>query len=67
MKQWYQSTTVWFNFLVALLEVANVLAPVVTDPKMHGYILTGVAVINVLIRVFKTSQPILGTPPDPKP
>lgn len=64
-KPFWSSTTVWLNVLVALLEIANVLEPVVTDPKVHGYILTGVAVVNVLIRVFKTSAPILA--PDPKP
>lgn len=61
-KPWYQSTTVWFNVLAAAALILGAVAdnalslglPVQVVP----WITLAIAVVNILIRVLRTSQPL---------
>lgn len=62
-KPWYQSTTIWFNVATGALEVVQYLSGAGIIPPGIGTIAVNVG--NILLRVYKTSQPI-GSPEPPQ-
>jgi hypothetical protein len=63
MKSWYQSKTVWLNVVSAILLVAALFLPggefaSMVSKQVVEYIGVGVAIVNILLRVFFTSEPI---------
>jgi uncharacterized membrane protein YhaH (DUF805 family) len=63
-KKWTQSLTIWVNTLVFFLpDIAIALQQLVDMKVVEGanqiaIVIKLIAVINILIRVFKTNQPI---------
>ena len=59
-KKWYTSKTLWFNVLTVVVVVAGGVgyAGFQPDPEMQVIGAGLVAVINLALRVFATSQPI---------
>jgi len=62
-KAWYESKTVWLNVITALLAVAPLFLPGGEFTDLLGemavrYIALGVAVVNVILRVWFTDKPI---------
>lgn len=57
MKPWYQSKTVWFSIITAILAGLNAYAGEVKDPQQLNFILGCVAIGNVFLRVV-TNQSI---------
>ena len=59
MKAWYESKTLWLNVITALIAVLTLLQdnPVI-PPVAQPYILLVVGVLNVVLRVWFTDQPI---------
>lgn len=59
-KAWYQSWTIWANLLALALVVANGIGFADFEPAPWvvevGTVIT--LVINILLRYFRTSQPI---------
>lgn len=57
-KPWYQSTTIWFNglSLLALAAVEIQKWEIPDEWKMRVMAVAGV--VNLLLRVFKTSDPV---------
>ena len=61
MKKWYQSKVFWFNLITGGLAIAAELSqifPITDHPKLYISI---IAVGNMILRLFFTSQPIEGT------
>lgn len=60
MKNWYQSKTMWFNIISAVLVVLEaqigVLTPLLPS-DVAPWVLLGIPLINVVLRVI-TTQPI---------
>ena len=60
MKNWYQSKTMWFNIISAVLVVLEaqigVLTPLLPS-DVAPWVLLGIPIINVVLRVI-TTQPI---------
>ena len=52
MKKWYQSKTIWFTILFALVNVAGIFgyADFTPDSNIVEYINLGVAVIMAILR-----------------
>jgi hypothetical protein len=65
-KEWWQSTTVWFNLATVLVILLGAIAEnagvLNLSPQVVTILGIIVAAINAFLRVFKTSQPITGTP-----
>jgi len=59
MKKWYQSKTLWFSILFALVNIAGVFgfAEFVPGDELVNYVNIGISVIVALLRVF-TSEGI---------
>jgi hypothetical protein len=59
-KAWYASKVIWFNVLVSLAAVLPLVADLVKQAavKPEDIILLGVGVINVVLRIWFTDQPI---------
>lgn len=60
MQRWYESKTVWFNFLtslVAILTLVPQVAGVVPDEYLK-YILLAVGVLNIILRIWFTDNPL---------
>lgn len=59
-KTWYKSKTFWFNVLTLLVVVGSGLgyAGFEPDPEIQVIGAGLVAVVNLLLRVLATSQPI---------
>lgn len=56
-KKWYQSKTLWFNVVMAVLDVVNGVYGVVNIPaELKVYVLV---IGNVALR-FLTTQPVEG-------
>jgi len=56
MKKWYQSKTVWFNVLTAVVTLAGELGnvfPITKHPAIYTAIVT---VGNVFLRLITTQQ-----------
>lgn len=68
-KPWWKSVTVWLNGAVVAVELVNSVQPFITNPSWHTRLAGFVAVTNVLIRLYKTRDPILAPPiaPDAVP
>ncbi len=68
VKAWYQSSTIIFNVLSALILILSLLTPLdvvgvyVKDPEKVKVVTTTIslliAVINILLRFFKTNEPL---------
>jgi hypothetical protein len=60
MKNWYQSKTMWFNIISAVLVVLEaqlgVLTPLLPS-DVAPWVLLGIPLINVVLRVI-TTQPL---------
>jgi len=52
MKKWTDSKTVWLGVLVALISFVQAIQPLVTDPKVLGYIGGVIGFLTVLARVL---------------
>ncbi len=54
MKKWYQSKTLWFSILFALVNVAGIFgyAEFVPGDEVVQYVNLGVSVVVALLRVF---------------
>ena len=59
-KKWYKSKTLWFNGLTLLVVVASGLgfASFQPDPEVQAIGAGVVALINLVLRVVFTSQPV---------
>lgn len=60
MKNWYQSKTMWFNIISAVLVVLEVQLGVLTPllpSDVAPWVLLGIPIINVVLRVI-TTQPL---------
>lgn len=60
MKNWYQSKTMWFNIISAVLVVLEAQLGVLTpllSPDVAPWVLLGIPIINVVLRVI-TTQPL---------
>jgi len=59
-KKFYQSKTFWFNILTALAMFGAYLSdnPIIRNPEIVGIIVTAVAGINIILRVFFTDSKI---------
>ena len=63
MKEWYKSKTLWFNIVALVLAVA---LPVLSQygytgelpPEWGIFVPPLIAVVNMIIRYFKTKEPI---------
>ena len=55
-KPWWQSKTIWINGLTAVLTIGAQLADVL-PPAWSAKILSGLAVVNVILRAI-TTQPV---------
>ena len=55
-KPWYSSTVIWFNLATGALEAMQYLSGAGIVPPGIGTIVVNVG--NILLRVYKTSQPI---------
>lgn len=60
MKNWYQSKTMWFNIISAVLVVLEaqigVLTPLLPS-DVAPWVLLGIPIINVVLRIV-TTQPL---------
>lgn len=56
-KSVFSSMTVWVNSLVLITTVGDEFAAVF-PPEVAKYVLMVVAIANIILRVFKTSQPV---------
>ena len=54
MKKWYQSKTLWFSVLFAIVNIAGIFgyAEFVPGDEVAQYVSVGVSVIVALLRVF---------------
>jgi len=59
MKKWYQSKTLWFSVLFAIVNIAGIFgfADFVPGDDVAQYVNVGVSVIVALLRVF-TSEAV---------
>jgi hypothetical protein len=59
-KSLISSLTVWFNVLAFIVAVAQGFGFVnfSPDPRIGEYAAAAITIVNVLLRVFKTKQPI---------
>ena len=64
--RWWKSTTMWFNIASTVVELSQTF---LVDPEFRliprEYLFFVVTIGNILLRKFKTEQPI-GTPNDEK-
>lgn len=58
MKTWYQSKTVWLGIITILVAALTQFSGIVESPDLKNGILAVVGLLNVLLRVFSTAQPI---------
>jgi len=68
-KPWYESITLWFNIVSAIVVIAGIFADpsLGFDPRIVAGATAVITVGNALIRVLRTGQPIAGSPADPAP
>ena len=61
-KSWVTSATVWFNILtiaaMVLAELVDAQSGLELPKNWLGYALQAQAVVNIVLRVFKTNLPI---------
>lgn len=57
-KKWYQSKTNITNIAIAIIAIIGLLANMPEFAHLTPYLLLATNVINVLLRVFGTTQPI---------
>lgn len=58
MKTWYQSKTVWLGIITIIVAALTQFSGIVESPDLKNGILAVVGLLNVLMRVFSTAQPI---------
>ena len=56
MKSWFQSKTVWFNLLT--MAAAIFLLPQITHVISPDTALLAQGIVNIILRVWFTSEPI---------
>lgn len=63
-KNWWESWTVWFNVVSAVVVIAGIFADpsLGFDPRIVAGATAVITAGNAIIRVLRTSQPIAGTP-----
>lgn len=62
-KYWWQSKTIWFNFVVIAVSLATAATPALEQhlsPEVYAVIASGVAFINAVLRLV-TGKKIKGT------
>jgi hypothetical protein len=59
MKKWYQSKTLWFSILFALVNLAGIFgyADFVPGDDVSQYVSIGISVVVAILRAF-TKEPI---------
>lgn len=58
MKTWYQSKTVWLGIITIIVAALTQFSGIVESPDLKNAILAVVGLLNVLLRVFSTAEPI---------
>ena len=61
-KHWYESKTIWFNFLFILVSLVTYMTPALEQymsAETYSVLASGVAFINAVLRLA-TGQPIKG-------
>ncbi len=61
-KRWWQSRTVILNIIIAVIAIVGVLMNMPEFAHLTPWLLLTTNVLNILVRVFLTSQPIEGGP-----
>ena len=59
-KPWYQSRTVILNCVIAIIAIIGLLLNMPEFKEYTPYMVLVTNILNVMIRVFLTSQPIEG-------
>lgn len=61
-KPWYTSKIVWVNALTTLALVLEIFSATsgtpLVPPQIVPYLVAGIAIINVILRVWFTAQPV---------
>lgn len=59
--KWYQSKIVWVNIVATVAAVVDILTAGALIPSVAvPYIVAGVAILNVILRVWFTGETITG-------
>jgi hypothetical protein len=61
VKPWYQSKVVWLNVITTVIAVLSLFGTETLSfmtPQVTELVLFSVAVLNVLLRVWFTSEPV---------
>lgn len=59
--KWYQSKIVWVNIVATVAAVVDILTAGALIPSVAvPYVAAGVAILNVILRVWFTGEPITG-------
>lgn len=61
-KRWWQSRTVILNCVIAIIAIVGLLANMPEFQHLTPWLILITNVLNILVRVFLTSQPIEGAP-----
>ena len=57
-KKWYESKTIWFNIVMTVLQVVNLLISLTDDPRMTASLVAVQTIGNIVLRVWFTSVPV---------
>ena len=61
MKQWYQSKTLWFNILVGLIFLIDLItAQKLIPADVLPYVIIGTSFINYILRTYFTQEKVRG-------
>jgi hypothetical protein len=52
MKPWYQSKIIWVNILTIVAVIMSALLPLPELTSVAPYLTTGLAIVNVVLRVI---------------